>query len=105
MSLISTVVADASASTAPKARSMVHVFSDNTTSIVRYEVPAGRKFVGRVVGTNNSSYFRLTKQNSDNIDIGCQGSTSVGAYLPIELLAGQTVTGYYFHIIGVESDE
>ena len=105
MSLISNVVVDASASVAePAARSMVHAFSDSTTSTVRYTVPSGRKFVGNVIGKNTDSYFRLTQQNNEDIIIGNYSSNS-GKVMPLELLAGQTVTGYYFHIIGVESDE
>jgi len=104
MSLISNVVVDAAASAVPAARKMVHVHSDSTTSTVRYTVPSGRKFVGNAIGDNTDSYFRLTQQNNEDIKIGNYTSNS-GKVMPLELLAGQTLTGYYFHLIGVESDE
>jgi len=105
MSLISNVVVDTtSAENVPAARKMVHAYADSTTSTVRYTVPSGRKFVGNAIGDNTDSYFRLTQQNNEDIKIGNYTSNS-GKVMPLELLAGQTVTGYYFHLIGVESDE
>lgn len=104
MSLIGEPVTAAVAAS-PKARKMIHVNGTSDSSVIKYEVPEGRKFVGRVVGSNNSSYFRLPKNTGETVLIGKQGSTTEGAYFPIELLAGQTVNLSYSHLIGVESDE
>ena len=104
MALVGTVVSEESSAAVANARKMIHVHGTNDGTIVRYTVPSGRKFVGNAIGKNTDSYFRLTQQNNEDILIGNIDKAS-GKVMPLELLAGQTVTGYYFHLIGVESDE
>jgi len=104
MALVGTVVSEESAASVAKARKMIHVHSTSDYSIIRYTVPAGRKFVGRMIGDNTSSYFKLFLGSNENILIGNYTSNS-GKVMPLELLAGQTVGMSYSHLIGVESDE
>ena len=67
MSLVSTVPeTDAAVAAVPKARRQIHAYSDSSTSIVRYTVPEGRKFVGQAVGKNTGSKLYLVVEGADS---------------------------------------
>mgnify|MGYP003624574645 CR=1 FL=1 len=112
MSLVSTVPeTDAAVAAVPKARRQIHAYSDSSTSIVRYTVPEGRKFVGQAVGKNTGSKLYLVVEGADStatnseMFVGKAGESYNFGYLQLELMAGTQVKLYYTHLIGIESDE
>ena len=66
MSLVSTVPETDAVAAVPKARRQIHAYSDSSTSIVRYTVPEGRKFVGQAVGKNTGSKLYLVVEGADS---------------------------------------
>lgn len=64
---------------------------------VFYTVPQGRKFTGNAF-IPAGSYIRVGGLNYS------AGSNGSGIVLPLTLLGGQSVAGYYMAISGIESD-
>ena len=111
MSLVSTVPETDAAVAVPKARRQIHVFGDSSTTIVRYTVPEGRKFVGQAAGIQTASRIYLTvdgagsSATSEPLYAGVANESYNHENIKLELMAGTGVRLYYTHLIGIETDE
>lgn len=106
---LTSLAASTASPLADKSINLVHYNATNATNTVYYTVPVGRKFKG-LVWTNDQSY-KLGKfpghTGSEQFASPFLSNTTM-TYIPIEVLAGDFVSGstnYTYHYIsGIESD-